>query len=249
MGNNTGFNGTFDGQGNAISNMTIADSEYAGLFAYIEEEGTVQNATFKGVELSLQTADSYAGVVAGRNDGTITHCRIEDGAVTFNDVNSRTGGIAGHNYGTVSFCEVTDCSVSNTSGIAGGIVGESSYGGQITGCSFDGQIVVGAYGGGIAGSNSGDIGDCNNRQLGYFYYGCVAEGTGKDTPEEVDAECITATRVRFLPERDVQQNGAVTRNLVGKDVFWVDVETMGTNPDKVESPDDEQEGSGQGSFG
>ena len=75
MGNNTGFNGTFDGQGNAISNMTIADSEYAGLFAYIEEEGTVQNATFKGVELSLQTADSYAGVVAGRNDGTITHCR------------------------------------------------------------------------------------------------------------------------------------------------------------------------------
>ena len=58
-----------------------------------------------------------------------------------------------------------------------------------------------------------------------------------------------STRVRFLPERDVQQNGAVTRNLVGKDVFWVDVETMGTNPDKVESPDDEQEGSGQGSFG
>lgn len=84
--------------------------------------------------------------------------------------------------------------------------------------------------------------------LGYFYYGCVAEGTGKDTPEEVDADCITATRVRFLPERNVQQNGAVTRNLVGKDTFWVDVETLGANPDKVESPDDEQD-EGSGSFG
>ena len=77
--------------------------------------------------------------------------------------------------------------------------------------------------------------------LGYFYYGCVAEGTGKDTPEEVTAECITATRVRFLPERNVQQNGTVTRNLVGKETFWVDVETLGTNPDKVDSPDDDSD--------
>ena len=86
--------------------------------------------------------------------------------------------------------------------------------------------------------------------LGYFYYGCVANGNGKDTPEEVTAECITATRVRFLPERNVQQNGAVTRNLVGNEVFWVDVESMGANPDKVvESPDDETEEGNDGSFG
>ena len=85
--------------------------------------------------------------------------------------------------------------------------------------------------------------------LGYFYYGCVANGNGKDTPEEVTAECITATRVRFLSERNVQQNGAVTRNLVGNEVFWVDVESMGANPDKVESPDDETEEGNDGSFG
>ena len=77
----------------------------------------------------------------------------------------------------------------------------------------------------------------------------MANGNGKDTPDEVTAECITATRVRFLPERNVQQNGAVTRNLVGNEVFWVDVESMGTNPDKVESPDDEVEEGGEGSFG
>ena len=55
--------------------------------------------------------------------------------------------------------------------------------------------------------------------------------------------------MRFLPERNVQQNGAVTRNLVGNEVFWVDVESMGANPDKVESPDDEVEEGGEGSFG
>ena len=60
--------------------------------------------------------------------------------------------------------------------------------------------------------------------LGYFYYGCVANG-------------------------NVQQNGAVTRNLVGNEVFWVDVESMGANPDKVESPDDETEEGNDGSFG
>ena len=85
--------------------------------------------------------------------------------------------------------------------------------------------------------------------LGSFYYGCVAEGTGKETADEVTAECITATRVRFLPERNLQQNGAVTRNLVGNEVFWVDVESMGANPDRVESPDDETEEGNDGSFG
>lgn len=85
--------------------------------------------------------------------------------------------------------------------------------------------------------------------LGTFYYGCVAEGTGKETPDEVTAECITATRVRFLPERNVQQNGAVTRNLVGSDVFWVDVESMGADSSKVSSPDDEQENTEEGLLG
>ena len=148
-----GFSGTFDGQGHTISNMKIAGTGYVGLFGHIEEGGTVQNVTFEDVEISQQTADSYAGVIAGRNDGTIIHCQIVDGTVTLNDVNSRAGGIAGQNYGAVFFCEVTDCSVSNTSGIAGGIVGESFFG-QITGCSFDGRIAVGTYGGGIAGMSS-----------------------------------------------------------------------------------------------
>lgn len=80
--------------------------------------------------------------------------------------------------------------------------------------------------------------------LGFFYYGCVAEGQGKDTREEVDASCITATRVRFLPEREVQQGGTVTRSLVGNSTFWVDVESLGAAASGSSTPDDGGDGSG-----
>lgn len=78
--------------------------------------------------------------------------------------------------------------------------------------------------------------------VGFFYYGCVAEGQGKDTPEEVNASCITATRVRFLPEREVQQGGTVTRALVGNSTFWIDVESIGAAASGSTTPTDPDEG-------
>ncbi len=59
--------------------------------------------------------------------------------------------------------------------------------------------------------------------LGHFYLSCISSGNGKDTAKEVTADCITATRVRFMPERRVSVEGTVTRSLVGKDVFWVNI--------------------------
>ncbi len=90
--------------------------------------------------------------------------------------------------------------------------------------------------------------------LGYFYYSCLSTGQGKEAKEDVDETCIVGTRVQFLPERRVRKDGTVTRNLVDDNVFWVNVETMGANPDKVSSPDDEQEeeetpGGGEGTLG
>ena len=78
--------------------------------------------------------------------------------------------------------------------------------------------------------------------LGFFYYSCLSTGQGKDTKEEVTEKCIVGTRVQFLPERRVRKDGVVTRNLVDDNIFWVDVETMGANPDQVQSPDDETDG-------
>ena len=61
--------------------------------------------------------------------------------------------------------------------------------------------------------------------LGYFYYSCLSTGQGKEAKEDVDSDCIVGTRVQFLPERRVRQDGTVTRNLVDDSVFWVNVKS------------------------
>ena len=61
--------------------------------------------------------------------------------------------------------------------------------------------------------------------LGTFYYTCTSEGQGKATKEEVTAQCITGTRVRFVPESSRRGN-TVTRGLIGDNVTWRNIETL-----------------------
>ena len=61
--------------------------------------------------------------------------------------------------------------------------------------------------------------------VGTFYYTCTSEGKGKATKEEVDASCITGTRVRFVPE-STRQGNTITRALIGKNVTWRNIETF-----------------------
>ena len=49
--------------------------------------------------------------------------------------------------------------------------------------------------------------------LGTFYYTCTSEGQGKATKEEVTAQCITGTRVRFVPESSRRGNTVTWRNI------------------------------------
>ena len=157
-----GFTGTFDGQGHTISNMTIAGSEYAGLFAYIEKGGKVQNVEFKNIEIPRNENNQYVGVVAGYNDGIIAHCQITDGTAYINNTTGSIGGIAGQNEGTISCCEVVDCILNGNqkSAYVGGIAGLNSVEGQIEACSFTDVIYAANYGGGIVGQNDGDIKAC-----------------------------------------------------------------------------------------
>ena len=53
--------------------------------------------------------------------------------------------------------------------------------------------------------------------LGTFYYTCVSNGQGVDTEEEVNANQITGTRVRFVPESS-RQGRVVTRALISKNL-------------------------------
>lgn len=61
--------------------------------------------------------------------------------------------------------------------------------------------------------------------LGTFYYTCIANGNGVDDAKKVNANQITGTRVRFVPEAR-RQGKAVTRSLIGEEVVWNNVTTI-----------------------
>ena len=171
----TPYTGTFDGGGHTITGLTVTTSDqYAGLFGYIGEEGTVMNLTLTDIQIEIESNNRsvYAGGVAGYNAGTVTDCHTT-GSVSGTGSSSYgsvyTGGVAGYNKGgTVTGCHTTG-SVSGTGGsdcsvCAGGVVG-LNYG-TVTGCYATGDVsgTGGSsghvYTGGVVGENDGTVTGC-----------------------------------------------------------------------------------------
>lgn len=63
--------------------------------------------------------------------------------------------------------------------------------------------------------------------LGTFYYTCVSNGKGVDAADKVNANQITGTRVRFVPE-STRQGTTVTRSLASSDVTWININSVST---------------------
>ena len=153
-----GYAGTFDGGGKTITGLTINQSatDNVGLFASIEDKGTVKNLKLDKVNV---TANSNVGAIAGQNRGTIENCSVS-GSVTGLSDNSFVGGIAGLHYGGT----ITDCHSSATvEGIAyiGGVAGQSND--IITACYSTGNVTAtrnnttgSSYAGGVVGLNNNE---------------------------------------------------------------------------------------------
>ena len=155
------FAGTFDGNGKTITGLTInqPSTDNVGLFASIDDEGTVKNLKLDKVNV---TANSNVGAVAGQNRGTIENCSVS-GKVAGSSDNSCVGGIAGfHRKGSI-----TDCHSSATvtgKAYVGGIAGQSSAiegATTITACYSTGSITATksnttgySYAGGVVGLNT-----------------------------------------------------------------------------------------------
>ena len=205
------FCGMFEGNHHTISGLNITgDGSAKGLFRYLTEDAVVQNLSVKG-KVVPQGSRSYIGSVAGSNAGTILNCNFSGevkgkdyvgGLVGVNEVTGTvenchsegmiqgmhfTGGIAGKNYGVIRDCtnfakvnnqvqkdnlEVADITMktltnseaSYTVTDVGGIAGSSS--GVIRECDNQGVIGyqhVGYNVGGIAGSQVGYVYHCENQ--------------------------------------------------------------------------------------
>lgn len=124
IGSSAAFNGTLDGNGYAIQNLTInlPNQNYVGLFG--RNGGTIINLTLENVNV---TGANYTGGLAGRNDGNVINCYIKgDSDVTGGNY---TGGLLGINYSSVI-----------QSSFEGGVSGGGYVGGlcgSVSGGSFE----------------------------------------------------------------------------------------------------------------
>lgn len=185
------FCGVFEGNDHIIEGLSIKnDGSVQGLFRYLTESAQVKDLVVRG-EVSPVGSGQYAGGIAGSNAGKIENC-IFEGQVNGTDC---IGGIAGTNTvtGIIEKCNVLGSVYGNH--FVGGIVGESF--GTIRGCTNAAEINVSEKQntvdlsditldsltdsesantvtdiGGIAGTSSGVIRECNNLgTVGYLRMG------------------------------------------------------------------------------
>ncbi|WP_075559640.1 T9SS type A sorting domain-containing protein [Parabacteroides timonensis] len=172
--NNNSFQGTLDGNGKTICNLTSInesdDINYAGLFGYIKN-GSIQNLHIEIAEAGLHTTSAiYVGALAGYvKDSPITNCSIKGGDIT-SEVKYSSQLTVGGLIGQIITSDITDCSSSvdvkatltDASGLmAGGITGANMHT-SFTNCHYSGSVMAvderkddtpNSYAGGITGAS------------------------------------------------------------------------------------------------
>ena len=146
---NNSFEGTFDGKGHVISNLTINTTEsYVGLFGNVAS-GSI---TSVGLENCNISGGDMVGGIVGRTGAksTISICYVT-GDVTGTDY---VGGLVGYIYSSTISSSYATGDVTGTNYV-GGLVGTGT-GGTIS-LSYATGDVTGTSGvGGLCGSNAGD---------------------------------------------------------------------------------------------
>ena len=176
------FDGTFDGNGYIISNLSIEGDSHLGLFGQLGPEALIYNLGLENVDVK-GTGVLACGLVVD-NNGIIFNCYTQ-GRVTGvwfvgsivgnNNANAskcystgivageqHVGGMIGWNRGSVSYCYST-CSV-NGLGVVdllygiGGLVGEND--GNVSNCYSTGAVTGDWNVGGLVGDNEGVVSKC-----------------------------------------------------------------------------------------
>lgn len=157
---NKGYNGTFDGRGHTIRNVTVnnPDSSYQGFFACIYG-GTVKDVMLE--DLFVTGGDNYVGGIAGYSSGSVSGCYVK-GSVR--GMNFNVGGIVGSTGGgKIEGC-CFDGSVQGTVYV-GGITGWADAA-SVKACRVKGVINGTDTVGGIAGGLVAQIKDSSAECIG-----------------------------------------------------------------------------------
>ena len=172
------FKGTFNGDYNEIYNLyqNFEDSDNTAIIGlFTTNAGVIENLLIKNANISSTTDNMHivSGIVAGRNNGTITNCGASGNSkITDNGVKGIfCGGLTGQAMGSIERCfsrvniEVTSNKSSqiNVGGISGALTEgyiKSSYNVGTININLNADKVV--FVGGIAGLNSREISNCYN---------------------------------------------------------------------------------------
>ncbi|MHC4110313.1 MAG: GLUG motif-containing protein [Planctomycetota bacterium] len=141
------FNGVFDGNGHAISSLTLnlSLSNYVGLFGYVGASGEIKNLGL--VDANVSTDKGYIGGLVGYNEGTIRNSSVAGTVSGY----TKVGGLVGYNYGGLLEQCYSSCLVSGSFDV-GGLVGNTSQG-IVVNC-YAAESVSGYHNiGGLVGSN------------------------------------------------------------------------------------------------
>jgi hypothetical protein len=101
------FDGTFDGNGFTISNLTIHGGDGLGLFGALEKHAVVENLGIQDANIVGGSSASNLGILAVENWGRIANCQIT-GNVSGEQYEEQLGGIVGYNLGTITDCDPID---------------------------------------------------------------------------------------------------------------------------------------------
>jgi hypothetical protein len=167
------FAGVFDGQGHAISQLTIMGSSYLGLFGRIGAGGSIRNLLV--LDANIVASDGYAGGIAARNAGMVTNCRTTGSVGGPWDVGGLVGEncLDGRSSGVVTSC--SSAAVVAGGSYTGGIMGRNSHG-QIIQCCSSGAVAGSWFIGGLVGYNDDEMVQCYSlaRADGKAYVGGLA---------------------------------------------------------------------------
>lgn len=122
------YSGTFDAANHYVAGITTRSmtnqDRTKGIFGYVGTKGIVKDLVVVSAQIN---GWSDLGIIAGRNDGTITGCTVSSGRVTAAMQGAYLGGICGINNGTIKDCHISQHAwIGTLSNVVGGICGNNS---------------------------------------------------------------------------------------------------------------------------
>ncbi|HCE6896466.1 GLUG motif-containing protein [Pseudomonas aeruginosa] len=128
LGNGKSFNGTFDGLGNSISDLSVYDtSAYVGLFSV--NNGIIRNLNLDHVWASGAQSSHYntqVGTLAGLNNGIISNVKASNIRVTGASHLNSLGGLVALNLGSIDGSSASGQVIGDKNTYAmGGLVAEN----------------------------------------------------------------------------------------------------------------------------